>query len=356
MDVDSSCYEGRVVQGASAVVMSRGSVVVRDGEFTGRKAPAGSSSALQPTTPGRPETMVVPGGGEVTVLDGGLATELEANGHDLSDRLWSARLLLTDPDAIEAVHLAYFRAGARVTTTASYQASIEGFAAAGLDRHEALRLIALSVARAPGADSLSRRVGRRRSLLVAGSVGPYGAMLADGSEYRGDYDPGATALTDFHRPRIEALVAAGADLLAFETIPTVREAEVLVGLSTRSPSRPGSATRAGTGDRPRPGSRSRPRSLSARTHDRRGRRNCTAPRHLPALLAAADRAERPLIAYPNGGERWDPASRRWLAEDGGAYDPATVASWAGLGATWLGGCCGTGPGDIAVLAQRVRAA
>ena len=169
--------------------------------------------------------MFVPGGREVTILDGGLATELEANGHDLADRLWSARLLLTDPDAIEAAHLAYFRSGARVATTASYQASVEGFAAAGLDRDEALRLIALSVELASRARKHHRvESGDDGPLLVAGSVGPYGAMLADGSEYRGDYDPGATALADFHRPRVEALVEAGADLLAFETIPTMREA------------------------------------------------------------------------------------------------------------------------------------
>ena len=142
-----------------------------------------------------------------TVLDGGLATELEARGHDLSDRLWSARLLLSEPDAIEEVHLAYFRAGARVAITASYQASVEGFAA-----EEA------AAGRDPG------------RVLVAGSVGPYGAMLADGSEYRGDYDPGDAALKAYHRPRIDALVAAGADMLAVETIPTTRESRVLVRL------------------------------------------------------------------------------------------------------------------------------
>ncbi len=167
------------------------------------------------------------------VVDGGLATELEAAGHDLSDRLWSARLLLSDPDAIEAVHLAYYRAGAQVATTASYQATIPGFAAAGLDRATALEAIRRSVEIAHRArERYAEETGRPTSdgLLVAGSVGPYGAMLADGSEYRGDYDPGPAALAEFHRPRMEALLEAGVDLLAFETIPTVREAEVLVDL------------------------------------------------------------------------------------------------------------------------------
>jgi homocysteine S-methyltransferase len=293
------------------------------------------------------------------VIDGGLATELEANGYDLSDRLWSARLLLTDPEAIEAAHLAYFRAGAQVATTASYQASIEGFSAAGLDRAAALRLISLSVELASQARARYREeTGEEGSLLVAGSVGPYGAMLADGSEYRGDYDPGATVLADFHRPRLNALAEAGADILAFETIPTLREAHVLVGLldEVGIPAwlsyscRDGGSTSAGEPIEEAVAVADHPRIVAVGV-------NCTAPRHMPALLAAARTAtDLPLIAYPNGGERWDTATRRWLADEGGDYDPATVASWAGLGATWLGGCCGTGPAEIAALSEQVRAA
>ncbi len=299
------------------------------------------------------------GTGGPVVVDGGLATELEAQGFDLSDRLWSARLLVTEPAAIEAAHLAYYRAGAQVATTASYQASIEGFAAAGIERAAALRLVALSVELASRARARYREeIGDGRTLLVAGSVGPYGAMLADGSEYRGDYDPGTVALADFHRPRIEALVEAGADLLAFETIPTIREAEVLVGLldDVATPAwlsyscRDGRSTSAGEPIEAAVAVGAHPRIVAVGI-------NCTAPRHLPDLLAAARTAtDLPLIAYPNGGERWDAASRRWLADDGGGYDPAEVASWAELGATWLGGCCGTGPADIAALAARVRAA
>jgi homocysteine S-methyltransferase len=287
------------------------------------------------------------------LLDGGLATELEARGHDLSDRLWSARLLLSDPAAIEDVHLAYYRAGAEVATTASYQASIEGFAATGLDRAAALDLIGLSVTIARRArDRYRAESGDQGTLLVAGSVGPYGAMLADGSEYRGDYDPGPRALADFHRPRIEALVAAGADLLAFETIPTVREADVLVRLldDVSIPAwlsfscRDGGSTSAGEPIAEAVALGDHPRVVAVGV-------NCTAPRHLPALLAAAHAAtDIPLIAYPNGGDRWDPSARRWVADGGGAYDPSAVASWTSFGATWLGGCCGTGPAEIAELA------
>ncbi len=304
-------------------------------------------------------TPALPERGEIVVLDGGLATELEARGHDLSDRLWSARLLIDDPDEIEAVHLAYFRAGADVATTASYQASIEGFAAAGLDRTSALRLIARSVDLAVSArDRHVAETGDDRRRLVAGSVGPYGAMLGDGSEYRGDYDPGPERLAAFHRPRLEALVDAGVDLLAIETIPTVHEAEVLVRLldEVAVPAwlsfscRDGDSTSAGEPIAAAVALGDHPRVVAVGV-------NCTAPRHLPALLAAARLAtETPLIAYPNGGDYWDPPRRRWIAVPGGRYDPATVASWTSLGATWLGGCCGTGPAQIASLAARVATA
>lgn len=297
----------------------------------------------------------------VVVLDGGLATELEANGHDLRDRLWSARVLRDDPDAIEAAHLAYFRAGARVATTASYQATVEGFAAAGLDRETALALIRRSVELAQRArDRYRAESGDTSELLVAGSVGPYGAMLADGSEYRGDYRVSASALEAFHRPRMEALVEAGADLLAIETIPTVREAAVLVDVlgTLDVPAwlsfscRDGSRTSAGEPIATAVALGDHPNVVAVGV-------NCTAPRYLPALLRAARLAtDRPLIAYPNGGDRWDARTRRWVTDDAegaggeaaGAFDPIAVAGWTALGASWLGGCCGTRPEDIAALA------
>jgi homocysteine S-methyltransferase len=303
----------------------------------------------KPTAPGR-----------VTILDGGLATELEARGHDLSDRLWSARLLVGDPGAIEDVHQAYFRAGARVATTASYQATVPGFEAAGLDPAAALAAIRRSVEVARRARDRHVAEGQATSageLLVAGSIGPYGAMLADGSEYRGDYDPGDAALRDLHAPRIEALLEAGADVLAIETIPTMREARVLVELVASTGARAwlsyqcrdGGSTASGEpiGD------------AVALADDVPGivavGVNCTALGTVPSLLRAARAATaKPLIAYPNDGDTWDAKDRRWVAADrDGRFDPAAVASWAGLGATWLGGCCGTGPSDIAALAAAV---
>ncbi|MEO8469174.1 MAG: homocysteine S-methyltransferase [Chloroflexota bacterium] len=292
------------------------------------------------------------------VLDGGLATELMARGHDLSDALWSARLLLTDPEAIGAAHLSYYRAGARVAITASYQASIEGFAAAGLDRADALELIRRSVRVAASArDTFRAETGDDGTLLVAGSVGPYGAMLADGSEYRGDYDVSDATLAVFHRPRMEALVEAGADLLAIETIPTVREAEVVVRLlgEVDLPAwlsyscRDGASTSAGEEFEDAVALGDDPRIVAVGV-------NCTAPRFVPQLLARARvTTDRPLIAYPNGGDRWDAEDRTWVADAGGGFEPAAVATWTVLGATWLGGCCGTRPAEIRELADAVTA-
>jgi homocysteine S-methyltransferase len=299
----------------------------------------------------------------IRVLDGGLATELEARGYDLRDRLWSARVLVEEPAAIEAVHRAYFAAGATVATTASYQATIPGFAAAGLDAGQARAAIARSVSLAIAARdahvaSVSVPSGDPE-LLVAGSVGPYGAMLADGSEYRGDYDPGESALRDVHGPRMDALLEAGADLLAMETIPTMREAEVLVRLVEERGARAWLSYQCRDGDSTAAGepiedavaiANGAPGILAVGV-------NCTAPRHVPALLArAATATDLPLIAYPNGGDRWDATARRWVATDtAGTFDPAEVAGWSSRGATWLGGCCGTGPADIARLRTAVTA-
>lgn len=295
--------------------------------------------------------------GDIVILDGGLATELAARGHDLSDRLWSARLLVDDPEAIEEVHLAYFRAGARVATTASYQATVQGFATAGLDRGTALGAIRTSVTvAARAADRHAAESGvDRASLLVAGSVGPYGAMLADGSEYRGDYDPGRTALREVHAPRMEALLEAGADLLAIETIPTIRESEVLLDLVREIGARAwlsyqcrdGRATAAGE-----------PIGMAFALADTTTLVavgvNCTAPRHMSALLEQATAATGlPLIAYPNGGDRWDADARTWVSN--GPHGPPLdeAPRWAAAGARWIGGCCGTGPSDIAALKARL---
>ena len=287
-----------------------------------------------------------------TVLDGGLSTALEERGADLSGALWTARLLGEEPERIAEVHRAYYRAGASVATTASYQASVEGLVAAGYDAGAARDLLTRSVTLAREVrDELS---GERPGLLVAASVGPYGAFLADGSEYRGRYGVGPARLRDFHGPRLELLAAAGPDLLAVETIPDLAEAEVLVPLLAEvgvpawfSYSVTGSTTAAG---QPLADAYAllagHPCLVAAGV-------NCSDQADvLGAVEAAVAATGLPAVAYPNRGGSWDAAAKRWSYGD--ALDLDLVADWVAAGAAYVGGCCGTTPTDIAALAARLQ--
>jgi homocysteine S-methyltransferase len=287
------------------------------------------------------------------LLDGGLATELERRGHDLTDDLWSARLLLDRPEEIVATHLSYFRAGARVATTASYQASFEGFARRGCTRSQAAGLMRRSVELArSAADAAQAEDGVRR--WVAASVGPYGAVLADGSEYTGDYGLTDAALREFHGPRTEVLATAGADLLAIETIPSEQEATVLLQVLDQLPEDTHawlSVTCADAATTRRGDDVDRVFAL-ARGHDRvvAVGVNCTAPEHVEELVTRAVAASaKPAVAYPNSGESWDGVARAWRG-DGPGVDPVSAGRWVAAGARYVGGCCRVGAGDIADLA------
>lgn len=290
----------------------------------------------------------------VVVLDGGLSNALEDRGHDLSDALWTARLLRDAPAEIAAVHRAYYRAGAQVATTASYQASVTTFVARGLDRVEAEGLITRSVTIAREARDSMDEDGTHR--WVAASVGPYGAVLADGSEYRGRYGLSRAELRDFHLPRLELLASAAPDLLAVETIPDVDEAEVLVELlddldvpAWFSFSVRGSQTRAG-----QPLVDAFSVAASAECVFAVGV-NCCAPADvLHAVGLAAKLSGRPAVAYPNSGEEWDARTRHWAG--GSSYDVSLVPSWIHAGAAYVGGCCRVGPQGIAALAAAVNEA
>jgi homocysteine S-methyltransferase len=290
--------------------------------------------------------------GPVVVLDGGLSTALEVGGADLSDDLWTARLLRDDPAAIVAAHAAYFEAGADVAITASYQASVPGFVAAGIERAEAERLIASSVELVKEARDQITPGGR--PLLVAASVGPYGAVLADGSEYRGDYGLSAGELRDFHLPRLELLASAEPDLFAVETIPDVREAEVLVPLLDEvglpawfSYTVADGRTRAG---QPLDEAFA---TLAGSSSIVAAGVNCSAPEDvLAAIHAEVAASGLPGVAYPNRGERWDPATNSWTGAD--SYSLDLVPEWIAAGALLIGGCCQISPGDIAELARTIR--
>ena len=266
------------------------------------------------------------------LLDGGLATQLEAQGAILSSALWSAQLLLDDPEAIVAAHAAYFAARAQVATTASYQAP--------------LPLIRDSVRLAQQARD---RCTDDQDRWVAGSVGPYGASRADGSEYRGDYGLSVPELRAWHRPRIAALVEAGADVLAVETIPCLAEAEALL-LELVGTDAPCWLSLTCAGSRTRAGEPAYQGFAMARDVAEviAVGVNCVDPGDVPGLLAlAAEASGKPGVAYPNRGEIWDAQRRAWTAA--GRFNPADVTGWVEAGARLVGGCCRVGPADIAAM-------
>jgi len=305
---------------------------------------------LPPAPPSPPLADVL--ADRVVVLDGGMSNQLESQGHDLSDELWSARLLAEEPEAVVEAHVRYFTSGADVAITASYQATFEGFAKRGIDHERAAELIASSV-------ELGRRAIRRerqsiRPMWVAASVGPYGAMLADGSEYRGRYGLSVAELAAFHRPRLEVLAAARPDVLALETIPDADEAEALLGLV------PGLGVPAWlsysiAGERTRAGQPLEEAFALAADVDEviAVGVNCCVPEDVQGAVEIAARVTgKPVVVYPNSGETWDADSRSWTGSS--SFAPELVKGWAAAGARLIGGCCRVGTSGIADLAGAVR--
>ena len=281
------------------------------------------------------------------VLDGGLATELERRGADLRDPLWSARVLVEDPDRIRDVHAAYFEAGADVAISSSYQATFEGLAIRGLSDADASALMRRSVELAREADPGGH--------VIAASVGPYGAMLGNGAEYTGEYDRGEDELVAFHVPRLEALAGAAPDLFAIETIPSIVEARALVRALERVPDVPawvsfscrdgGHICDGTTFEEAVAIAAGSPNVIAVGM-------NCTPPLHASALVEiAAARTGLPVVCYPNRGSFWDPMRKAWTdppRQD--ARSPLRPRAWYEAGARLVGGCCGTTPEDIAAVA------
>ncbi len=300
---------------------------------------------------------------DIVLLDGGLATELEKRGADLEGALWSAKVLAEAPERIEAVHDAYLRAGADCLITATYQATVEGFARAGHTGAEAealmVRAVDLAIASRDRHVSDSDDATRRRP-LVAASVGPYGAFRADGSEYTGDYDLDQAELEAFHRERLALLAGAGADLLACETIPAAAEARALAGLlDALGPAAPRAwmsftcrdtaHLSDGTPLAPLVAELELCPSLVAVGV------NCVSPSLVPELVSTLRGATAlPIVVYPNSGERWDARARLWR----GTAEPHDFAeaavSWVAAGASLVGGCCRTGPEHIQALRAELQ--
>lgn len=331
----------------------------------------------------------------IRVLDGGLATELEARGANIGGPLWSAHVLEDAPEIVKAVHRAYIEAGAQCIATCSYQVSRMGYAEVGLpaERADAALLRSVELAREVAGEFPQRRV------LIAGSLGPYGAALHNGAEYHGNYDCSYADLVRFHRERIEIFAraatvsaasypegpgpgvkgtgfspyestefkrkgASAPDLLAFETFPSLEEAravgEALAGL-------------------PDPACPHLPVWFSFTCRDERhvahGESlaacaalvaafpqtvavgvNCVPPAWIPSLIAELrSGSSKPILVYPNSGEGWDSGRRAWTETSTGTRDPAAfgalAAEWFASGAQIVGGCCRTGPAHIRAVAQ-----
>jgi homocysteine S-methyltransferase len=291
------------------------------------------------------------------ILDGALATELEARGANLNHSLWSAKLLKEDPSLIKAVHLDYLMAGANVITTASYQASFIGFEQQGYTKEEAASLIKLSVELAVDArTSFLLNSGYKKNYLpmIAASLGPYGAAMADGSEYGGYTGVSVAALAAFHGDRLALVLSTQADILAFETIPCLDEASAIKQLLQQY-----SSTKAWV-------------SFSCKdgVHLNSGELfedavqlltdsdeivgigvNCTAPQYIESLVKiAAPLTHKTILVYPNKGEIYNAVTKKWEPAAGLSQAFMEYAkTWLNAGAKAIGGCCRTGPPDIQQL-------
>ena len=287
-------------------------------------------------------------------IDGGLSGELEKRGHNLADKLWSARLLRDAPEAISQVHQDYVDAGGRVIITSSYQASRQGFVATGMTIEQADDLMRLSITLAKDVASAATE-----KIWVAASVGPYGAVLGGGQEYVGNYGVAHADLVKFHRERIEVLASAKPDLFACETIPDLDEVRALLEALADYPEIPawitmsaqdGASTCAGQGIGHLAELVSAVPSVVAIGV------NCTKPEYVTSLLKKlASKSDLPLVVYPNAGRVWDGENMCWIGQGHDTLPTPVITEWVKAGAALIGGCCGLGPVAIRQLDQDLSA-
>ena len=293
------------------------------------------------------------------ILDGGLATELEAQGHDLSSELWSALLLRDKPQAIIDAHRAFFESGANCTISASYQGTRSGLMSLGLSAREAKDLIIKSVQLAATAREgfLQDRGHEGIYPLVAASIGPYGASLADGSEYTGDYGIDDQALANFHRERLQWLDGSGADVLACETIPSLQEARVLHDLlnQVNSPAWVSFSCRDGKHLNDGTPIQTCARLFSGHPRVKAIGVNCTSPKYINSLIQEikAVTPEQNVVVYPNSGETYNADDKCWYGTASPLECGVAARTWRDSGAIIIGGCCRMGPDHIREIQQHL---
>ncbi len=275
-------------------------------------------------------------------LDGGLSTALELNGNELTTSLWTGELIRTAPDQITRAHLDFIYAGAEIIITSAYQLSYLGCGNRGWTDLQTDEALFKSTQLAKDAIAQSGK-----DVKVAASVGPYGAALADGSEYRGNYGVGKSALKEFHAKRLEILIASNPDILALETMPDTQEVEVLLDLLSDCPipywvsysCKAGNQTNAG---------QSFASAVDLTQSAMAVGINCTAPELISNLLSSAS-SSIPYVVYPNSGRKWDAEAKEWIGTSEVGFADSLVKEWIDLGAEIIGGCCGIGPKEIASL-------
>ena len=288
----------------------------------------------------------------IHILDGGMASELEYLGANINGPLWSAHVLQDAPDKILAVHRAYIAAGADCIETASYQVSRMGYAEFGLGPAQADAALLHSV-------ELARKAASefpKRKIFIAVSLGPYGAVLHNGAEYHGNYNCSHKDLVAFHSARIEVLSEIkGREALAFETLPSLEEAQAIGEALAPYPNlaawftftckdevhvahgellRDCTATVAAL-----------PQTIAIGV-------NCTHPSLIASLIGELRAASsKPIVVYPNAGEDWDASARCWIGSSDPAAYGARAAEWFAAGAQIVGGCCRTRPAHIIEVAR-----
>ncbi|KAF4548857.1 Homocysteine S-methyltransferase-like protein [Elsinoe fawcettii] len=295
------------------------------------------------------------------ILDGGLATALETRGHDLNHPLWSGKLLTEEPEEITRVHLDFFRAGANIAITASYQTSVDGLKKhLGLNEEQSLEVIKSSVRLAQEAYRQAVVEGIERTMFIAGSVGPYGAYLANGAEYTGDYgNITAEELRKFHEPRIDALLEAGADVLACETMPNMIEIEVLAEILESRKTKAWLSCTLKDNEHISDGT---PISEVIRKTQHCQQIMAYGVNCVPLTLAGKalshfeKATSKELVVYPNSGEQWDAEKKVWYGgEEAREHLGELAKEWYNSRARLIGGCCRMGFEDIKVIRGSLRA-
>lgn len=284
------------------------------------------------------------------ILDGGLSFPIEEKGINLNSKLWTAELLISNEKIIKSIHLEYLKAGAQFITTSSYQASIKSLKNKGFNFEESKKIILKSVDLAEDVKNLfKKKYKNKKKIMIAASIGPYGSYLSDGTEYKGDYDVNNKTIFDFHKSKIQILDNSNADVLAFEAIPSFREAKIISKILEDCKKKSWVSFTCKNGLEISDGTllatccnflKNNPNIFALGV-------NCTSPKYITQLIKLLKNncGDKKIIIYPNSGKKYDSVNKIWIGEKNNSFDNL-LKEWIDLGIDILGGCCGIGPKQI----------